>query len=175
MCMPACVCYREFAEQVVFEGLHDQTFSPNYCSAGTNTHKHTHTHTLTHVLSIFVLKSASSVFFALQVTLLGRVVILASPPMVPGNKQILRYVPRFTSAVQRALIWLVPRKGCAFPMEPGLEHSPSVNVGTYFYWAHEKPTVIDASSLWTLTSRTWNWNFILFLPSCPVWQPRHSK
>lgn len=96
VCMPLCVCFGEFAEQVVFEGQNDLTLSPNYCSAGTNTH--------THVLNIFVLKSAFSVFFSLQVTLLGPVVILASPPMVPGNRQISRSVPRFISAARRALI-----------------------------------------------------------------------
>lgn len=133
--------------------------------------------THTHALNIFVLKSASSVFFSLQVTLLGPVVILASPPMVPGNRQISRSVPRFISAAQRALIWLVPLKGCASPMELGLEHSLSVNVGTYFYWAFENLTQSHIHLAFEHL-RPWKKkcsHFIPFLPSCPVRQPRHSK
>lgn len=161
------VCHWEFADQMVFEGQNDQ--SPDYCSACIYSLAHTHTHT--HALSVFVLKSASSVF-SLQVTLLGPVEILASPPTVPGNRQISRSVPRFISAAQRALIWLVPPKGCASPTEPGLEHSPSVNVRACFYRACENPTVINSPSCSAFTAVNWKWNrFIPFSPAVQCGNP----
>lgn len=171
--MPVCVCYREFAEEVVFEGQNDQTVSPNYYSAGTNTHTNTH---------------SCIKYFCFEVSILCLLLLSAGDtagscgdPGIPshGSREQTDFKIRskvyFSCSEGFDLIGSSERM--CFPNGTWSGTQPFCKRTNILLLSPLKThTIIDPPSLWILISLNWKWNyFIPFLRSCPVWKPWHSK
>lgn len=70
----------------------------------------------------------SMLLFFVQVIHQGHVEIQVCPLMGPGRRVIFGSVARCTSAVPQAMCFSAPRRGCVYPMAPGLELSLPANV-----------------------------------------------
>lgn len=70
----------------------------------------------------------STLLFFVQVIHQGHVEIQVCPLTGPGRRVIFGSAARCTSAVPQAMCFSAPRRGCAYPMAPGLELSLPANV-----------------------------------------------